>query len=331
MLSGNQYKQLQQALIGAFQNEENLAQMVRFGLNEHLPAIAGGSNLAAIVFALIGWAESEGRTSELIIAARNEKPRNATLREVAEQLLLAPVEPEQGAFERTVLKSQHFNNVASWREWMGQCELTVCRIDTADGLAGTGVLVAPDLVMTNYHVISSTRQSPVLSKMVTLRFDHKTDKDGAADESKAQKFYLAKDDWLVDYSPMEDLDYALLRVRNEPGNQPVGGQGGAPLRGYAKPRAYNFEDGEPIVILQHPKRAPLKITIGSVLRTMQMSNRVIYSASTDDGSSGSPCFNSDWELVALHHYGDPIGNRGVLFSAILERMRKNDTLKLLGA
>ena len=33
--------------------------------------------------------------------------------------------------------------------------------------------------------------------------------------------------------------------------------------------------------------------------------RVRYKNNTMGGSSGSPCFNADFQVVALHHSGDP--------------------------
>ena len=42
---------------------------------------------------------------------------------------------------------------------------------------------------------------------------------------------------------------------------------------------------------------------------------VQYMTDTNDGSSGSPVFNSDWEVVAIHHSGgwmtDPATNQQV--------------------
>jgi V8-like Glu-specific endopeptidase len=48
---------------------------------------------------------------------------------------------------------------------------------------------------------------------------------------------------------------------------------------------------------------------------------VSYKTNTDGGSSGSPCFDQDWNLVALHHSGDPnyaLGpNEGIPIDAIV--------------
>ena len=60
--------------------------------------------------------------------------------------------------------------------------------------------------------------------------------------------------------------------------------------------------------------------------------RVLYKTRTEAGSSGSPCFNELWEVVALHHAGDPsyagfynpAFNEGIPISKIVERLRAKD-------
>jgi hypothetical protein len=74
--------------------------------------------------------------------------------------------------------------------------------------------------------------------------------------------------------------------------------------------------GEAVLILQHPKGAPLKLSLGSVTEVRSPTNRVVYSANTESGSSGAPCLNSDLSCVALHHWGAVAGNSGVLVSAL---------------
>ena len=43
----------------------------------------------------------------------------------------------------------------------------------------------------------------------------------------------------------------------------------------------------------------------SLLSSNANNTRVRYRTNTEEGSSGAPCFDKDWELVALHHSGDP--------------------------
>jgi hypothetical protein len=326
---GRLWRDLQDALVKAFPAQANLRQMVRFGLNENLDAIAGGDTLSDVVFSLIQWSEAQARTDELLVAARNQNPGNPKLRAFAERVQLAPAPAEAyppGGLEQIVIKSVQFANAEQWRERMSSCEVTVCRVEAPDETYGTGFLLGPDLVMTNHHVVKQVIPNPGLRENVVLRFDYKTGPDGV--ELRPSQTYRLAADWLVDSSPSMDLDYALMRVEGTPGEDPVGGQQGAPQRGWLKPAAHAFEVGEPILILQHPQAAPLKFTPGSLKSVIAGGQRVTYTANTLPGSSGSPCFTAGWDLVALHHYGDPTGNEGIVFSAIVARPKVKTALQL---
>ena len=88
---------LNDALLDAFRTRNDLARLVGLGLGEQLDNIAGGDNDAAVVFNLIEWAESRGRTLELAGAALAANPANAKLREAvaALGLPLPPLTPAQ--------------------------------------------------------------------------------------------------------------------------------------------------------------------------------------------------------------------------------------------
>ena len=63
--------------------------------------------------------------------------------------------------------------------------------------------------------------------------------------------------------------------------------------------------------------------------------RIRYRTNTDPGSSGSPCFTMDWDLVALHHYGDPKWqqpkfNQGVPIELIRQRIETKGFGRSLG-
>lgn len=79
-MNASQLKALHAALLSAFPTRAALARMVRFGLDVNLATIADGTNLDETVFSLIEWAEGRGRLSELLTAARDDNPGNASLR-----------------------------------------------------------------------------------------------------------------------------------------------------------------------------------------------------------------------------------------------------------
>ena len=89
-LSGPQVQELMASLLDAY-DEGSLRQMVRFQLDEHLDLIAGGGNLAQVVFNLIAWAERTGRIAELIAKAQAYNPGNARLAAFARSLPGIPV------------------------------------------------------------------------------------------------------------------------------------------------------------------------------------------------------------------------------------------------
>jgi hypothetical protein len=68
-------RQFQGALLSAF-NRESLTQMARQEMNVNLDIVAGGSNLGAIVFNLIDWAQRTGRLGELIAATARSNGGN---------------------------------------------------------------------------------------------------------------------------------------------------------------------------------------------------------------------------------------------------------------
>lgn len=92
------------ALLDAFRDTDSLERMVRFGLDENLRSIAHGRDLTAIVFRLTDWAESHGKLSELVQAAK-ESTQNELVRRL-------DVQPGQRG-ERQEYRSRA-NNVGNW-------------------------------------------------------------------------------------------------------------------------------------------------------------------------------------------------------------------------
>ena len=85
--------------------------------------------------------------------------------------------------------------------------------------------------------------------------------------------------------------------------------------------------------VQHPAGDPVQLAIemDGVIAINENGTRVRYRTNTLGGSSGSPCFDLDLDLVALHHAGDPnfqAGHRpdyneGVPIVPIRDRLNRN--------
>jgi hypothetical protein len=338
-LTGRQRRQLTQALLSAFPKREDLAMMLSFGLNEKLSEVAGGETYSGVVFNLIEWAQSQGRLEELVTAARVENPGNPDLRDLAD--LFKPPEARQpsqataGSSAGTsptltqFVVDQHnkFLDGEAWRLRMSAAEAAVCRIELPAGQArGTGFLLAPDGVMTCYFVVSEVLEGRTSGKDIVLRFDYRTDASGAVTYPGVE-YHLAHD-WLIDSSPIEQLDYALLRVAGMPGSDPVDGRADAPLRGWLTVKSHNLEPGQPLAVIQHAQGEPRKIAIASnaIVAADTETHRVTYRINTEPGSSGAPCFNQDWELVAMHERRDPAGKTGLIMTAIAAQPKVQATL-----
>jgi endonuclease G, mitochondrial len=160
---------------------------------------------------------------------------------------------------------------------------------------GTGFLVSPRLLLTNYHVLSSPKEAA----QSVIEFDYQRDRLGR--QSDVHKFTLAPSTFFLND---RELDFALVAVT------PRGS--GRLLQDYGWLALLKEEGkivvGEPINIIQHPK-GELKQVVIRANRLLDLPDRFAhYEADTEPGSSGSPVFNDQWEVIALHHSGIPKRN-----------------------
>jgi V8-like Glu-specific endopeptidase len=334
-LSKAQRVQLFNALLAAFPGWNELKEMVNLQLDRNLETISASSNtIRAVVLDLIVWAQAGGYLGELVSGALAHNPDNPQLKAFAAAMqAAAPAAPPPPVaatpasedvkeyYERLVWKAVEFAGTAEFRAAMIQREATVCRVEFPEGAGeGTGFLVSPDLLFTNYHVLEDFIEKRQPPAPVVFRFDYQANADGTkVNDGRVTK--LASSDWLVRSSKVKDLDYALVRLSEKAGDHPLAGG----TRGWLSPVSHTFEVGESVFVLQHPKAAPLKIASGGVSRVQD--RRIHYLANTLPGSSGSPCFTSDWKLAALHRGGDDIANIAIPFAAMLADLQTDPAFK----
>ena len=174
----------------------------------------------------------------------------------------------------------------------------VCRILTEDREAeGTGVLVSPQLLLTNNHVISG----PEVASRYLAQFDYELDADN--NERPTTVFTLDPDTFFWT-SVATELDFTLVAVgplKNGPGALPDFGF--CPMA----PGEGKHAAGDHVTLIQHPDGEYKQIALrdNRVIGRGKQGATLHYASDTLPGSSGSPVFNDQFELVALHHAGGP--------------------------
>ena len=196
----------------------------------------------------------------------------------------------------------------------------VCRVEVpSKQRTGTGFLIAPDLLLTNYHVLSYNPGEDINATApdVTLRFGFVT--NAAGGNAAGQTFKLTEKP-ILSSSPVAKLDYVLLQVESGVKNA----QGVKPISSIAK----SPESDKALNIIQHPEGNTLKIALSSdgISGIYKDTGLIQYLSRAAGGSSGSPCFNDQWELIALHHAerAKAFGSirEGILFSSIYDEISK---------
>ena len=325
-MTGPQRKKLCQALQDAFPSPEEVAQLVSFGLSKNWEIFVKPGELQFRIFDLVNKCETRGWLMQLLAAAREENPGNQALELVIWDLNqesgvgYLPPETPAGELQKVVIDHSTFQDPESWLLSMAGRLKTVCRVESSRGQPeGTGFLVGPSLVMTNCHVADAFENEvdPI------FRFDYRVLPDGKPLRSGVE-YQLKGKNFLKCKSPVGKLDYALVELKGTPGKDSPGQGPKSTPRGWLKPTAYDFQKGEPMVIVQHPRGRQLEMAFGSVLDSG--GQRVVHSVSTQDGSSGSPCFNASLELVALHYWGSDAKNAAIRFSSILKDLADNKSL-----
>ncbi len=201
---------------------------------------------------------------------------------------------------------------------------SVCRLEWRNRGQGTGFLVADDLLLTNYHVLippdDADPENPDIDALLPqykVRFGAVTTASGGV--SPGHRVVKIKE--IVSSSPLDKLDYVLLRLR-----KPVT-DGNRILR--ASCADYPVYEEQCANIIQHPLGGAMKVALRNNQVVAIRPHRIYYLSDTQEGSSGSPVFDDDWQVIALHRAGglqDETGrtileaNEGVPILDILEEI-----------
>lgn len=166
---------------------------------------------------------------------------------------------------------------------------------------GTGFHVGHQVIMTNHHVV----KNPSEAKDCEFELNVEEHKFGRA--KNIHTYHLDPDRFFL---TDEDLDFTLIAVSDDGINPPLDKFGWQVLLDVQG----KIRIGDPVNIIQHPNGNDKAIVVhNSNLLHLENGTDIdkycYYSGDTEEGSSGSPVFNSRWEIVALHHKAVPKTDR----------------------
>ena len=118
-LSGLQHQQLQDALLSAFGDEDNLRQMLGLQMSVNLESVAEPGNMAQRTFDLVTWADEHGRIGELVQSALQQNPLNPELLALAEAVKSWHIKAAEPA-ESAPYKGLEFYGVADAALFFGR-------------------------------------------------------------------------------------------------------------------------------------------------------------------------------------------------------------------
>lgn len=208
----------------------------------------------------------------------------------------------------------------NWLEKALRASRAVCRVVCDNGELGTGFVTREGYLFTNQHVLKTAD----VARTARVEFNYEVDASGAV---KSRTTYSLDAATYV-ASPPEQLDFARVKIVDDPKN-PLAQWGFVEFDATALPAV-----GDAVTIVQHPKGQDKQIALNANDVLGQRAQWVFYTTDTEPGSSGSPVFNQDWKVIALHHAGRANAeintrgdraeaNEGVLFRDIFKFLESN--------
>ncbi|MDJ0918079.1 MAG: endonuclease [Woeseiaceae bacterium] len=157
---------------------------------------------------------------------------------------------------------------------------------------GSGTMISPRLFMTNNHVISDA----ATAASSTIQFEYLS---GVAGPREPLTFRMEPN---VFFETDVALDFTIVAIEesNDNGTE-LGSRGWNPVIAPSGKATV----GERVNIIQHPGGERMQVTVRDNTIIGVVDSFLHYRADTQPGSSGSPVFNDQWEMAALHHAGKP--------------------------
>ncbi|UPT99447.1 serine protease [Bradyrhizobium barranii subsp. apii] len=243
-------------------------------------------------FNILEYANLQGKIEAILVAALEEYPNDETLR--AAQMGAPPPlvqAPEWRAWNGPATTStlEKIMGAKSTLVPISYLEMgllrarSVARIKRADGSSGTGFIIDGGILITNHHVLPDQKTA----SLSILQFNYQQTVDGLSAPMEEARLLpetlktLKADDW------------SAVKVAGDVCSK----------WGSLALSKNSIAVGDHVNIVQHPGGGPKQISLFSNVVVFVGHGRVQYLTDTLPGSSGSPVFDANWNVVALHHSG----------------------------
>lgn len=213
-----------------------------------------------------------------------------------EMLETVKQEPVDFAFERAI--GQNDSVYSNFVELIKNAKQKVGRIAVKRGnkniAFATGFMVAENLMLTNWHVFKMIED--VADSEVQFFYEL----DILGNPGTPVSFRLRSENF---YHSNKELDYCFVAVSPTD----ISGKESLSDIGYIflDPSLGKLgnEEEEALNIIHHPDGNYMQLSIRENLFVKITPTSIWYQTDTAPGSSGSPVFNDQWQVVALHHMG----------------------------
>jgi V8-like Glu-specific endopeptidase len=283
---------------------------------------------AAVInwFNILDYAKNQGQVLDVIDFALRENPKNEFLRLAKERGSIPAI---KGIDIRTNVRWQG-PDASGLRELLTASESTlvdvsfleigtlqaraVARVVLPTGGAGSGFLIRGGLFITNHHVLHDAAEAGLAK--VEFNFQ----KTPAGSDATVDRYCFAPDTF---FKTSESDDWTAVAVDGNP----------AEKWGSLALADVEIAVGQRVNIIQHPGGGPKQISFFHNTIAFVGGDRVQYLTDTLPGSSGSPVFDKQWRVVAVHHSGgwlsEPGGatgqfhyrNEGIHINAVIRELR----------
>lgn len=167
----------------------------------------------------------------------------------------------------------------------------VVRVDVRGIPRGTGFLLSQDVIMTNRHLFAKKEEIATDEIRCTqaVFFNEVPDPVGDATFHRQSEVAIPQSDKNPLVHSNKDLDFVLIRLADR-----------APVLSCLEIRPVVLKQTQRVAIIQHAGGYPKQISLQNNLVAYADDRVLQYYTSTKAGSSGSPVFDDEFAIVAIH-------------------------------